>query len=212
MLVIFVFMSNKNLPNLLTIIRIILIPVMIISFFIPWKITNLMVALLFALASITDYFDGYYARLFKVSSDFGRCFDPIADKLLVATALLLLVQFNNSIWLLIPSIIIICREILVSGLREFLAGIKITLRVSKLAKWKTGMQMTAITCLLISSKNAEYTYEVIMNLFNFEKSIRIGLYGLIENIGLVLLNIASILTVITGYSYLKIGLKNMDDK
>ena len=205
-------MSNKDLPNLLTIIRIILIPVMIISFFIPWKITNLMVALLFALASITDYFDGYYARLFKVSSDFGRCFDPIADKLLVATALLLLVQFNNSIWLLIPSIIIICREILVSGLREFLAGIKITLRVSKLAKWKTGMQMTAITCLLISSKNAEYTYEVIMNLFNFEKSIRIGLYGLIENIGLVLLNIASILTVITGYSYLKIGLKNMDDK
>ena len=74
------------------------------------------------------------------------------------------------------------------------------------------MQMTAITCLLISSKNAEYTYEVIMNLFNFEKSIRIGLYGLIENIGLILLNIASILTVITGYSYLKIGLKNMDDK
>ena len=114
-------MKKKELPNLLTIFRIVLIPLIVISFYVPWKITNLIVAFLFLLASITDYFDGYFARLYKVQSNFGRCFDPIADKLLVSVSLLMLVSFSGSIFILIPAIIIICREILVSGLREFLA-------------------------------------------------------------------------------------------
>ena len=142
-------MKKKELPNLLTIFRIVLIPLIVISFYVPWKITNLIVAFLFLLASITDYFDGYFARLYKVQSNFGRCFDPIADKLLVSVSLLMLVSFFGSIFILIPAIIIICREILVSGLREFLATLNIGVPVTRLAKWKTAFQMIAITFFII---------------------------------------------------------------
>lgn len=202
-------MFKKELPNMLTIFRIILIPVLIISFFVPWKITNLIVAFWFLLASITDYFDGYFARLFKVQSDFGKCFDPIADKLLVSVALIMLNQFSNNIFLLIPTISIISREILVSGLREYLSKKNITIDVTKLSKLKTAIQMFSITALLLSSKNSNYTYENIMELFEIEPLLRITFYGLIEIIGIISLNIASTLTVITGYSYLKLSLKHM---
>lgn len=202
-------MKKKELPNLLTIFRIVLIPLIVISFYVPWKITNLIVAFLFLLASITDYFDGYFARLYKVQSNFGRCFDPIADKLLVSVSLLMLVSFSKSIFILIPAIIIICREILVSGLREFLATLNIGVPVTRLAKWKTAFQMIAITALLLASKGSNYTYETIMEFFEVEPLLRIFFNGFIEKIGIIFLNVSAILTVITGYAYCKVGLKNM---
>ncbi|MDR0571613.1 MAG: CDP-diacylglycerol--glycerol-3-phosphate 3-phosphatidyltransferase [Rickettsiales bacterium] len=202
-------MFKKDIPNVLTILRIILIPLLVVSFFVPWKITNLIVSALFSLAGITDYFDGYFARLFKVQSDFGRCFDPIADKLLVSVALVMLVQFSDSVFLLIPSLIIICREILVSGLREYLVGLNVKIAVTRLAKWKTALQIIGVTGLLLSSKNSNYTYDTIMNIFEVEPLTRIDLYGVIEKLSTVILNIAALLTVITGYAYLKVGLKNM---
>ena len=202
-------MKKKELPNLLTIFRIVLIPLIVISFYVPWKITNLIVAFLFLLASITDYFDGYFARLYKVQSNFGRCFDPIADKLLVSVSILMLVSFSKSIFILIPAIIIICREILVSGLREFLATLNIGVPVTRLAKWKTAFQMIAITALLLASKGSYYTYETIMEFFEVEPLLRIFFNGFIEKIGIIFLNVSAILTVITGYAYCKVGLKNM---
>ena len=201
---------KRNIPNILTIMRIILIPVLIISFYIPSKITNLVVAILFMIASITDYFDGYLARYYKIQSNFGRCFDPIADKLLVSVALLMLVNFaNGNILILIPAIIIICREVLVSGLREFLAGLQVSVPVTRLAKWKTAIQMMAITALLLASKGSTYTFTQIMELLRADQYIRTILSVQVELIGTILLNISAILTMITGYIYLKIGFKNM---
>ena len=161
------------------------------------------------LASITDYFDGYFARLYKVQSNFGRCFDPIADKLLVSVSLIMLVNFSNSVYILIPSIVIICREVLVSGLREFLATINVGVPVTKLAKWKTTFQMIAITALLLASKNSSYTYESIMDFFEVEPLLRISFNGVIEKIGTILLNVSAILTIVTGYAYCMVGLKHM---
>lgn len=202
---------KKNLPNLLTLFRIILIPILIGSFYLPGKITNLIVAFLFMLASITDYFDGYLARYFKVQSNFGKCFDPIADKLLVSVALIMLVNFSpkENIFILIPAIIIICREILVSGLREFLATLKVSVPVTRLAKWKTAIQMIAIAALLLASKDSTYTFNNLMKWLEVSRSLRVLLDGSIELFGTICLNVSAILTIITGYAYCKVGLKNM---
>lgn len=201
---------KKKLPNILTLFRIILIPILVLSFYFFGKITNLIVAFLFMLASITDYFDGYLARYFQVQSKFGACFDPIADKLLVAVALVMLVNFsNNNIFILIPAMVIICREILVSGLREFLATIKVSMPVTRLSKWKTAIQMIAITCLLFASNGSSYTFNSLMNTFGADNSTRLLLDGSVELLGIILLNISAILTAITGYIYCKVGLKNM---
>ena len=202
-------MDRTKIPNILTIARILLIPVLIISFYVPWKVTNLVVAFWFMLASITDFFDGYLARLYKVQSKFGQCFDPIADKLIVIVSLVMIISCNDSIFILIPSLIIMCREILVSGLREFLGSINVEMPVTKLAKYKTAFQMFAITGLLLASKNSSYTFETIMDYFEFEPFLRIFFNGLIENISIVLLNIAALLSLITGFQYLKISLKYM---
>lgn len=205
----FLNMEKKKLPNILTIFRIVLIPLIIISFYLPWKITNLVVACLFMIASITDYFDGYFARLYKVQSNFGKCFDPIADKLLVSVSLVMIVNFTKDVFILIPALVIICREILVSGLREFLATFNIGVPVTRLAKWKTAFQMISISALLLASKDSNYTYETVMNFFEVEPLLRIHFNGIIEKIGILFLNFSAILTIITGYSYCKVGLKKM---
>ena len=200
-------MDKAKIPNILTIARIVLIPVLILSFYVPWKITNLIVAFWFMLASITDFFDGYLARLYKVQSKFGQCFDPIADKLIVIVALVMIISCNDNIFILIPSLIIMSREILVSGLREFLGSLNVGMPVTKLAKYKTAFQMFAITGLLLASKDSTYTYETIMDYFEFEPFLRIFFDGFIENISIFLLNIAAILSIITGFQYLRISLK-----
>lgn len=203
-------MFSKKIPNILTVARIFLIPVIVVSFYIPGKITNLIVASLFLAASLTDYFDGYLARAMKAQSNFGKCLDPIADKLLVAVALIMLIHFSyQDLYITVPAMIIICREILVSGLREFLAGINVSVPVTKLAKWKTGIQMTAITLLLLAGEGSDYTYNEVMDIFEASDFIKSSLDGVIENIGIVLLSVSAFLTVVTGYIYLKVGLKKM---
>lgn len=202
--------SLKNkIPNLLTVARIVLIPVIIYSFYVSSQITNIIVASLFLGASITDYFDGYLARAMKVQSNFGKCLDPIADKLLVAVSLIMLVNFsNNNLFILIPAVIIICREIMVSGLREFLATINVGVPVTRLAKWKTAIQMVAITALLLAGNGSDYVYNEIMDIVEAEDYIRISLEGIIQSIGEILLCISAFMTIITGYAYFRTGFKN----
>lgn len=174
-------LNKQNLPNYLTYFRIVVIPLLILAFYIEGGWTNILCAGLFLLASFTDWLDGYAARLWNVQSNIGKFLDPIADKLLVATALVLLVSTAQAD--VLPAIAIMCREILVSGLREFLAEIRVSVPVSRLAKWKTGVQMAAIFCLLY--------------------------HGPLAEIGQIMLWVAAILTLVTGYAYLKTGLKHM---
>ncbi len=199
----------KNLPNILTIFRILIIPILIYSFYIPGLFSNLIVAALFLLASITDFFDGYFARLFKAQSNFGRCLDPIADKLLIAVAIIMLIHFGNkNIIITLSGLIIICREILISGLREFLSSINISIPVSRLSKYKTGFQMMAVTLLLIGKQGSIYA---VSEIFGEEevRNIKLDIANFVTNLGESCLVIAAILTVITGYFYLKTALKNM---
>lgn len=179
---------RKNLPNYLTYLRIAVIPALIVVYL--WghyvfkeALPSYISAGLFALAGVTDWLDGYAARIWKAESNIGRFLDPIADKLLVATALLLLVSDGRAD--LLPAIAIVCREILVSGLREFLAEIRIGVPVSKLAKFKTAAQMAAIFFLLL------------------------GAPFWLFYLGRLLLWVAAILTLFTGYAYLKTGLTHM---
>lgn len=183
---------KKNFPNYLTYARIAVIPALILAFFLkePWSYH--ITSGLFLAASITDWLDGYMARLWQASSALGRFLDPIADKLLVATALMLLVYGNTDSHTradLIPSIAIVCREILVSGLREFLAQIQVSVPVSRLAKWKTGVQMAAIYLLLLSTAGPEWLHADIL--------------------GRVFLWLAALLTLVTGYVYLRTGYFHM---
>ena len=179
------------------------------SFYIQGMLANLIAAALFAIAAITDYFDGYFARSMKVQSNFGKCLDPIADKLLVVTAIVMLVNFSNrSLWILIPGIIIICREVLVSGLREFLAELHVSVPVSKLAKYKTMVQMTAITGLILGDKGSEYTIRYLIGNW-IEIDLKFLIVSIIIFLSKILFCLAAALTVITGYAYLRIGIKNM---
>ena len=200
----------KNLPNILTIFRILIIPILIYSFYIPGLFANLVVASLFLLASITDYFDGYFARSLKAQTNFGRCLDPIADKLLVTVAIIMLIHFGNkNMVITLAGLVIICREILVSGLREFLSSVKnVDLPVSKLSKYKTAFQMTALTLLLIGKQGSIYA---VSGIFGEEetKSIKLIIADNVTFIGEIFLIVAAVLTLITGYFYLKVALKNM---
>ena len=169
-----------NLPNLLTISRIVVIPAIFLSVYITSMWWAVIAAILFIIASITDYFDGYLARARGETSALGRLLDPIADKLLVTSALVVLlakpgmVEYKISF---IPVIVILCREILVSGLREFLREVNVGLPVTRLAKWKTGFQMTALSMMLLKG---------------------VWYWG---GIGEVLLWVAGVLTFVTGYQY-----------
>src|SRR6185437_8574588 len=148
-----------NLPNILTYGRILAVPLIVLCFFLEGRLRSSDFArysalALFLAASITDYFDGYLARAWQQTSNIGRMLDPIADKLLVSTCLLLLAAATDrhagiAGWSLWAAIIILCREILVSGLREYLAALKVSVPVTQLAKWKTTIQMVAIAFLLV---------------------------------------------------------------
>ena len=181
-----------KIPNILTIGRIIIVPIFVITFFIPGFFGDLIPFFLFVLASFTDYLDGLLARLFKEESKLGELLDPIADKIIVATALILLVM-NGTIksFEVIAAIIILTREILISGLREFLAKGKINLPVSSLAKLKTFLQMFAIAMLL--------TGETGNKIINFQD------YNA-QTIGIILLWLSAFLTLYTGYDYLRKGI------
>jgi CDP-diacylglycerol--glycerol-3-phosphate 3-phosphatidyltransferase len=199
----------KQIPNFLTTFRLLIIPVLILSFYINGMVANVVAAILFAIAAITDYFDGYFARALKAQSNFGRCLDPIADKLLVIVAIVMLVNFGNrDPWILIPGLIIICREVLVSGLREFLAELHVSVPVSKLAKYKTAVQMTAITGLLLGEKGSSYTLYYLLSDLPW-MDVKFLIVSFVIFASKILFSLAAFLTVVTGYAYFRVGFKNM---
>lgn len=190
--------KTYSIPNLLTYGRILAVPLIVLCFFVEGKLQSSDFArwtalALFAIASITDFFDGYLARIWHQTSNIGKMLDPIADKLLVASVLLL-VAADGTIagWSIWAAIIILCREILVSGLREYLAALKVSVPVTRIAKWKTTVQMFAIAFLLAGpagDKVLPYTTEI----------------------GIAMLWVAAGITLWTGYDYFKAGLKHMID-
>ena len=182
---------RTNLPNLLTLFRIAVIPGLVALFYIESRFASWLACGLFSLAAVTDFLDGYIARVTKQQSAFGRFLDPVADKLLVASALLMMVAFGQISGLVIlPALVILCREITVSGLREYLAGLQVSVPVSQLAKWKTTLQMVAIAVLIVGD-NGPRDIPVV-------------------EIGEVGLWAAAILTIVTGYDYLRAGLRHID--
>jgi cardiolipin synthase (CMP-forming) len=182
-----------KLPNLLTLSRIAVIPLMVASFYLPDFYSQWIACVLFAAAGVTDYLDGHFARLWKQQSEIGRFLDPIADKLLVGAALFMLAAFARiSSAAILPALVILSREILVSGLREYLAGLRVRVPVSRLAKWKTGIQMTSIGFLLVGDAGPSILP--------------------VQDIGEALLWVAALLTLVTGYDYLRAGLPHMTDE
>ena len=183
-----------DLPNLLTMSRIAAIPVVVLLAALrrPWA--DMAACVVFSTAAITDYFDGKIARGRGVTSGFGRMLDPIADKLLVGAALMMLVGLDRlSGPGLFPAIVIMLREILVSGLREYLATLRVGMPVTPLAKWKTGMQMGALGVLLAGDSGAS--------------TIGLG-WAPISWLGEAMLWVAAALTLYTGWDYLKAGLRH----
>jgi len=184
-----------KIPNILTIGRIIIVPFFVISFFLPGFYGEIIPFLLFILASFTDFLDGLLARLYKEESKLGELLDPIADKIIVAAALILLVM-NGTIqnYEVIAAIIILTREILISGLREFLAEVQVKIPVSSLAKGKTFIQMFSIAILL--------TGETGNKIINFED------YNA-QTVGIILLWLSAFLTLYTGYDYVRKGIEHV---
>jgi cardiolipin synthase (CMP-forming) len=184
--------SALSLPNLLTYGRIAAVPAVVGLLFWPndddWRWLALAI---YTVAAITDYFDGYLARTMGVTSALGRMLDPIADKLLVSSCLLMLVADGTIAgWALWAAIIILCREILVSGLREFLAELKVSVPVSNVAKWKTTVQIIAVGTL-IGGPAAD------------------NVIGGVTMAGIVLLWVAAALTLYTGFDYMKSGVAHI---
>jgi cardiolipin synthase len=183
-----------DLPNLLTLSRIAAIPIVVALAAISQPGTDFAACVVFSTAAITDYLDGQIARNRRQQSDFGRMLDPIADKLLVGATLMMLAgEGRFSGWTLYPAIVILLREILVSGLREYLAGIRMGLPVTRLAKWKTGFQMGALGTLLAGDRSA-----VLLHLPWIP----------VDLIGAAMLWVAAGLTLFTGWDYLTAGLRH----
>ncbi|MDC1378950.1 CDP-diacylglycerol--glycerol-3-phosphate 3-phosphatidyltransferase [Pelagibacteraceae bacterium] len=182
----------KKIPNILTIGRIIIVPFFVLAFYLPGFYGDLTACVLFVIASFTDFLDGMLARMMGEESKLGELLDPIADKIIVATALILLVMSGTiKQYEVIAAIIILTREILISGLREFLARGQIKLPVTNLAKLKTFLQMVAIALLL--------TGETGNKILNFQD------YNA-QTIGIILLWLSAFLTLYTGYEYLRKGI------
>ncbi len=177
-----------SLPNLLTMGRVVAVPVIVALMFVPGDLARWLVAVLFALAALTDWFDGWLARRWGQTSAFGRFLDPIADKLLTSGILVMLVADGTLSGVhVVAAILIISREILISGLREFLAGDKVAVPVTALAKIKTTLQLAAILVLIVVPATGETVHIV----------------------SLVLLWLATAATVITGGDYLSKGMHHI---
>ena len=180
----------SSLPNALTVARIALVPLFCAAFFLPGEAGRWIVFVLFCLAGATDALDGMIARKFGAESSFGRMLDPIADKLIVSAALLMLASDGTLSGIhLVPALVILCREILVSGLREFLAAADVSLPVTRIAKVKTTVQVAAIAALIASSATERMLPGVTIGAL-------IGMW------------VAAGLTFYTGYAYLQAGLSH----
>jgi cardiolipin synthase len=187
-----------SLPNLLTYGRIAAVPALVFCFYVEGYASRWFSLAVFIAASVSDFLDGYLARAWQQQSAIGRMLDPIADKLLVATALMLLV-WGGTIgdWSLLAAIVILAREISVSGLREFLAEVRVSVPVSRLAKWKTTLQMVAIGFLLAGPAGDR--------LLHYE----FGGLGVVTYVGLLLLWISALITLYTGYDYFRAGVRHL---
>lgn len=184
-------MVEFNLPTYLTLIRIALIPLLVVFFYVPWQFSNLLCTVIFFIAAITDWLDGYLAREMDQETAFGAFLDPVADKLMVAVVLVLLVQSEANVWIAIAAAVIIGREITIASLREWMAeiGQRSKVAVSNLGKWKTTAQMAAIGCLL-------YKDDIF--------------YIPIYQIGYVTLYISAILTIWSMVNYLKAAIQTIN--
>ena len=180
-----------TLPNLLTLSRIVAMPVLVALLWHPGPADYLAAFALYVLVAVTDYFDGYLARAQGAVSKLGIFLDPIADKIMVATVILMLIYTRDiDGWPVIAALVILLREIAVSGLREFLAGVQVSVPVSQLAKWKTTFQLVALGAIILGH----------------------GMPGqpVVAWVGLFCLWAAAGLTLVTGWDYLRIGLRHMD--
>jgi len=181
-----------TLPNLLTLSRIVTVPFLVACLWWPgWEMGYWLAFALYCLMGVTDYFDGYLARAQGTVSKLGVFLDPIADKIMVAAVILMLVATRDiGGWHLIAAIIILLREIMVSGLREFLAQLQVSVPVSQLAKWKTTLQIVAFGALILGGALPTMPW--------------------VHTVGLLTLWGAALLTMVTGWDYLRVGLKHMD--
>jgi cardiolipin synthase len=186
-----------SLPNLLTLSRILAVPILVFLLWRPTPVDYLVIFVLYCIVGITDYFDGYLARANGQISRLGQFLDPIADKIMVAAVIVMLVSTRNNSgeplihsFHIIPALVILLREIIVSGLREYLAGLQVSVPVSRLAKWKTTLQLVSLGALILGGglPNVEWVHQV-------------GLFSLWT---------AATLTLITGWDYLRTGLRHMD--
>jgi len=193
------------LPNALTILRIVLVPVFVVAFVLPGELARLVAFSVFVIAGVSDWLDGFAARKLKAGSDFGRMLDPIADKVLVAVALMMLVAEGTftqikpngmlSLLKLVPALIILAREILVSGLREFLAGTRVSVPVTNVAKFKTAVQMLAIGAMILTPLADVFAPGIPSITYAF--------------IAYILLWVAAALTVYTGVVYFRSGMRHL---
>ena len=181
-----------TVPNLLTLSRILAVPILVALLWWPkWQAGYAMAFAVYCLMGITDYFDGYLARAQGTVSKLGVFLDPIADKIMIAAVILILsAQGDIAGWHVIAALVILLREIAVSGLREFLAGLRVSVPVSQLAKWKTTLQIIALGALILAGATPNWP--------------------LPGQVGLIALWGAAALTLLTGWDYLRVGLKHMD--
>jgi CDP-diacylglycerol--glycerol-3-phosphate 3-phosphatidyltransferase len=186
-----------SLPNLLTLSRILAVPILVFLLWRPAPLDYAITFVLYCVVGITDYFDGYRARAQGRISRLGQFLDPIADKIMVGAVLVMLISSRKENPLpeiaglhIIPALVILLREIIVSGLREFLAELQVSVPVSALAKWKTTFQMVALGALILGGAVPDMAW--------------------VHLVGIVCLWLAAALTLVTGYDYLRIGLKHMD--
>jgi len=186
-----------TLPNLLTLSRIFAVPILVFLLWRPSWGDYAVTFVLYCLIGLTDYFDGYVARAQGTVSRLGQFLDPIADKIMVVAVIVMLVARPSRAgptiiadWHLIPALVILLREIIVSGLREFLASLQVSVPVSALAKWKTTFQLAALGALILSGALPQWPW--------------------VLQVGLVSLWAAAALTLVTGWDYLRVGLKHMD--
>jgi cardiolipin synthase len=195
----------RHLPNILTVSRIVLLPVLIGLFFIPEKWAAWTALWIYIFCAVTDYLDGWIARKYDITSGVGTFLDPISDKIMVASLLLVTAAFErlDGIWI-VPAIIILAREFLVSGLREYLGPQNVKVPVSKLAKWKTAFQMTALGFLVIGN----YGNGAMETVFGFLVPGEGTVVGALLT-GQILLAVAAVITLVTGWNYLKAGWKHI---
>ena len=186
-----------SLPNLLTLSRIFAVPILVFLLWRPAPLDYAITFVLYCIVGITDYFDGYLARAWGNISKLGQFLDPIADKIMIGAVLIMLISSRKANPVpeiaglnIIPALVILLREIIVSGLREYLAGLQVSIPVSALAKWKTTFQLLALGALILGGAVPDQPW--------------------VHDVGIFCLWAAAALTLVTGYDYLRIGLKHMD--